>query len=102
MGAQVQNYCDGCGADVGDARVGVDVLQGLMVGTNGAPVQLLWCLNREPVEADEENPMVDQFGRPRQGKIQGCARKLLTKSVLTKLYDEVAEYTGDDSKPFAL
>lgn len=98
MGSKVETYCDGCGADVGDARIGVDALQITTIGTNGTHVIILLCMNREVPEREDDHAAIYS-----QGKIKGCARKVLTKSVLTKLYEEVAEYTGDESiQPFAL
>lgn len=98
MGTKVQSYCDGCGADVGDCRIGWDVIQITAFGSNGQPAQMFLCIDPEPVDYE-----VHPEARVLPPRIRGCARKVLTKSILPKLYEEVAEYVGnEDDKPFVL
>lgn len=95
MGSVQANYCDSCGANIGGATL-VDAVQIVTVGSSGDPIVIYLCCQREEMT-------FDNVGRPVPGKITGCGRKVLTKSVLAKLYEEVAEYTGDENvKPFSL
>lgn len=100
MGAKIETYCDGCGKNVGEARIGWDVIQITAFGTNGQPAQILLCIDPNLEDLDlERNPQANAM----PPKVRGCAKKVLTKSVLATLYQEVAEYTGDDTlQPFLI
>lgn len=109
MGAVSAYYCDGCGDPVGMGTYDQVVTINAQ-GTNGTVTQIMLCLKQEPAEmplegrpgGDAYDPNVYQFKR-NNGKITGCARKVLTKTLLTRLYEDVAEVTGDeDVKPFPL
>lgn len=102
MGTQVINYCDGCGDSVGMSSL-QDAIQINAVGTDGLPRTFLLCVKPEFKEPKNDEEAIEMQHQPRVPKITGCARKVLTKSVLSTLYREVAEYTGDESaKPFML
>lgn len=102
MGVQVVNYCDGCGDSVGGASLN-DAVQLNAVGTDGLPRTFLLCVKPEYREPKNDEERLEMEYKPNVPKVTGCARKVLSKSVLSTLYKEVAEYTGDESlKPFAL
>ncbi len=95
------SYCDGCGGDIGQATL-ADAVQVVAVGTNGRPSVMYLCT--KVVYRTDLNPEIDYPGSSTNpGKYTGCAKKVLTRATLGKLYEEVEEYTGDpDLKPFAL
>lgn len=102
MGTKTESYCDNCGDSVGNATL-QDAVQISALGTSGLPSLIYLCVKPEFKDPMNENDAERLFSRPRVPKITGCARKVLTKSVLTTLYDEVQKYTGDESdKPFHL
>jgi hypothetical protein len=76
--------CVHCGADLG--RGGLDVaVQITAVDVNSMPQIMFLCL------------------KPEDGKITGCARRVLSRAMLKHLYDLVDKATGEEnSKPFAL
>ena len=97
MGEQVVTYCDGCGTEIDQANL-VQSIRIVALGSSGNPAEMLLCTQPEVLEVK-----IHDDGTRTTPKIQGCARKVLTKSVLATLYQEVAEYTGDETiKPFSL
>lgn len=98
MGQVMENYCDSCGDSVGQATL-ADAVQITAIGTSGTPVLIYLCV--KPDFEAKDTQVSPQGQKP--PKITGCARKVLTKATLARLYEDVAEYTGDTSvKPFQL
>lgn len=99
MGANNNSYCDGCGIDIGQARIGPDCIQITAIGSNGTPAIMYLCTQPEAPK-EELEPAADNVG-PMVPKIKGCAKKVLTKDVLGRLYKDVDDYTGEkNSVPF--
>ncbi len=99
MGVTAANYCDGCGDLIGQGTL-MDAIQIVAVGSNGVPSVMYLCT--KIVYKGDVNPEIEYPGSSmNRGKYTGCAKKVLGKQILSKFYDDVAEYTGDpDDKPF--
>lgn len=109
MGAAAQYYCDGCGDPIGLGTFDQCITINAM-GSSATVTQIMLCLKQEPSERPKESlpgggsydPNVYPYKR-NNGKINGCARKVLTKTLLARLYEDVAAVTGDpEIKPFPL
>lgn len=98
MGQVMENYCDGCGDSVGQGTL-LEAFQVTAIGSSGRPVIILLC-TKPDFSGKEQQPSPEG---PKPPKITGCARKLVSKTMLAKLYEEVEEYVGPDGdKPFML
>lgn len=96
MGAQNTSYCDGCGDELPTVNL-MEAVTLTALGTNGLPTQIFLCVKPEVIPADEDST---EMIMP---KITGCARKVLSPSILARLYQDVRDYTGDEkAKPFQL
>lgn len=98
MGNKVENYCDGCGDDIGQATL-LDAAQIIALGTNGTPCVMHLCVKPEYQEPEE----VDSAPVYKPPFIRGCAAKVLSQEVLGQLYKDVVALTGDEqAKAFQL
>lgn len=96
MGQVMESYCDSCGDSVGQGTL-MDAFQLTAIGSSGRPVIILLCVKPD---FSNQKPSPEGVKPP---KVTGCARKFVSKAMLSKLYEEVEEYTGDPAdKPFVL
>jgi hypothetical protein len=99
MGSVSQTYCDGCGDDIGRATL-AEAITITAIGTNGIPTLMYLCTKPEVQQPEKQDFVNAPLYRV---KYKGCARNVLKKSVLSRLYADVQELTGDeDEKPFLL